>query len=126
VDAGPGVVGAMSARVGSDPNADELVQVVVAALRGAVADDTWSGMVEELPFSIRAALRSGTGRGDGARSWDELVRTVAARAQHPPARAAWYVRAVFASLKSTLPRGLADAVAAELPGELAAAWRSAR
>lgn len=124
---GGGVVGTMSARLGSDAAAEKVVLPVIAALRGSLAPDTWDGIVDELPFPLRRMLRAGPGGRSGASpGWSELVRAVSREAQHPPERTEYDVRAVFASMKTALPRGLVDAIAHELPADVAEAFRAAR
>ena len=124
---GGGVVGAMAARLGSDAAAEKVVLPVIAALRGWVAEDTWEGVVDELPFPLRRILRAGHGRAAAPPAgWEELVRAVARETLHAPGRSDPEVRAVLASLKSALPRGLLEAIAHELPAEVAEAFRAAR
>jgi uncharacterized protein (DUF2267 family) len=57
---------------------------------------------------------------------DGFLATVAARAQRTPAQAAFYVRAVLATLRRHLARGLADAIERELPPDVAELWRTAK
>jgi uncharacterized protein (DUF2267 family) len=125
---GGGIVGALSARLGSDPRAEELLLAVMRALRGRLPADTWEGVVDELPYSLRATLRSpieSRPSGGGAARAD-LAAEVGRAVQLPPGRSTLAVRAAFGAMKRALPRGLADAVGAELPPEVAASWREAR
>jgi uncharacterized protein (DUF2267 family) len=125
---GRGIVGALSARLGSDPRAEELVLAVMRWLRRALPADTWEAVVDELPFPLRAILRSPLeapppgGLDAGGDPAIEVGRAM----QHPPERGALEVRAVFGAMKRALPRGLVDAVAAELPPHVARTWVDAR
>ncbi len=123
-----GPTGDLQARLGSDPRADVLLLAVVASLHGGIGDPTWDALVDELPFALRGILRR-PGQPvprPAPRSAAELVAAVSRMAQCPPARTALEVRAVFGSLKRGLSRGVAEAVARELPSDLAAVWRLAR
>lgn len=128
VEVGTDVMGALRARLGSDPDADANLVAVLMCLRGWLQRDTWEAVLDELPWPLRGVLRSPqqlppvprlTGR-------DGLVAMVADLAQHAPAAAAFYVGAVFATLRTHLPRGLADAVAQELPRDVAEIWTAAK
>ncbi len=100
---GPGVLGKLAARLGSEARADEL------------------------PYALRATLRApGERPVERASTRRELFERVGTLVQHPPARAAFEVAAVFATLAAALPRALADAVASDLPEDVAELWRRAR
>jgi uncharacterized protein (DUF2267 family) len=125
VTPGPGVMGALRARLGSDVRAEELVVAVVGCLRGWLARDTFDGVLEELPWELGALLR-GQGAPAVLSGRDDVLREVGRLVQRSPAEAAWLVRAVFACLRKELPRGLADAIPGELPTDVAALWNAAR
>lgn len=119
-------MGALSARLGSDPRGEELLVTVLRVLRGVLPHDTWEGMVDELPFSARSVLRSDARSGTRAPQGHDAVEAVARAMMHPVPRTRFEIAAVFASLKQALPRGMVDALANELTGELGAIWRDAR
>ena len=103
---------------------------VVSALRRWLERDTFEAILEELPWSLRAALHAPeqlpavrSGAGDGK---DSFVATVAELTQRTPAQATFYVRAVLATLRAHLARGVVDAIERELPPEIAELWRKAR
>jgi uncharacterized protein (DUF2267 family) len=128
VSAGEGIVGALRARLGSDARPESLVVAVLSSLRGWLERDTFEAVIEELPWSLRAALHApeqlpAVRHVDGK---DSFIATVAELMQRTPAQAAFYVRAVFATLRAHLPRGLVDAIERELPPEMAELWRKAR
>jgi uncharacterized protein (DUF2267 family) len=125
---GSGIVGALSARLGSDPRAEELVLAVMRSLRRTLPADTWEAVVDELPYSLRTILRSPLEvppSGGLVLGWDPALE-VGRAMQHPPERSALEVRAVFGAMKRALPRGLVDALSAELPPDVARAWLEAR
>ncbi len=124
---GPGVLGKLAARLGSEARADELVVAVMKCLRPSLAADTWDAIADELPYALRATLRApGERPVERASTRRELFERVGTLVQHPPARAAFEVAAVFATLAAALPRALADAVASDLPEDVAELWRRAR
>jgi len=128
VSRGDGVLGALRARLGSDARADGLLVAVLSCLRGWLERDTFDALAEELPWPLRAALRSPEGlpRVPALAGREGFVAAVGELAQRTPSQAAFYVRAVFATLKAHLPVGLADAVDRELPRDVAELWRAAR
>jgi uncharacterized protein (DUF2267 family) len=125
---GGGIMGALEARLGSGTRADVLLVDVMTCLRPWLERDTFDGIVDELPWAVRGALRSPGGSPVAPRleTRDAFVAEVGELAQRTPAQAAACVRAAFASLRGHLARGLADAVERELPPELAELWRTAR
>jgi uncharacterized protein (DUF2267 family) len=128
VSAGEGVVGALRARLGSDARPESLVMAVVSALRRSLERDTFEAVIEELPWSLRAALHApeqlpAVRHVDGK---DSFIAAVAELTQRTPAQATFHVRAVFATLRAHLARGIVDAIERELPPDIADLWRSAR
>ncbi len=122
---GGGILGAVAARLGSDPSAEELIIAVMRALRTRLPADSWEAIAEELAFSTRAILRNDVA-GGGMTHGEDLVDEVARAMLHPRAQAALEVRAVFASMKRALPRGLAEAIPGELPVDVREIWLAAR
>ena len=120
-----GLLGAIDARLGSDPRGEELLVAVMRALRGPLPSDTWEAILDELPFSARALLRADTAMGRAGRREGDPLEAIAGAMMHPLPRTRLEVRAVLASLKQALPRGLVDAIGTELTGELALLWRDA-
>jgi uncharacterized protein (DUF2267 family) len=129
VPPGEGFLPALAARLGSETDASKVVLAVLAPLRPFVDRDSWEAIREELPWGLRGVLatpEAHLGRIPRIEDAAGLVAYVGVKTQHPDDRAALYVAATFATLRQTLPAGLADAIAGELPGELGALWRMAR
>lgn len=123
---GGGILGAVAARLGSDPRAEDLLASAMRTLRARLPRDTWEGLLDELPFSTRALLRGDEAAGVAADEDPDPVAAVARAMMLPLPRARLALRAALASLKQALPRGLVDAVASELQDDLATIWRDAR
>jgi uncharacterized protein (DUF2267 family) len=128
VNRGEGITGALRARLGSDSRDGAVVVAVLSCLRAWLERDTFDGLVDELPWPLRTALRSPEGlpRIPALAGRDGLVAAVGELAQRTPAQAAYLIRAVFATVRDQLARGLADAVERELPRDVADLWREAR
>jgi uncharacterized protein (DUF2267 family) len=120
----------LAARLGSEVDVHKIVLGVLAPLASALDGAPLGSLLAHLPLSIARELAAGaiavgapirgpTGAGDYALEVASLI-------QHPPWRAATYVRAVFATARSLLSRAEADAIAARLPHDVAELWFTAR
>jgi hypothetical protein len=135
VSPGTGFAAALAVRLGSEAGGrrtsgtTKLALAAVAPLRPLVAGDTWEAIRDELPFSLREMLsRPEAHLGPIPRLEDRasLVRWVASRVLHPPSRTGLYLLATWGALRVSLPAALRDAVARELPPDVAALWLRAR
>jgi uncharacterized protein (DUF2267 family) len=128
VSAEDGIVGELRARLGSEARPEVLLVAVLSSLRGWLERDTFEGVAEELPWELRGILRAPEQLPTVPRlaGKDGFIAAVSERAQRTPAEAVHYARAVFATLRKHLARGLADAVERELPPDVAELWRTAR
>ncbi len=120
----------LEARLGSEADVRKIVLGVLAPLRPALEGAPLGALVARLPlwlarelaqpdFALNVRVRAPRGAGDYLVEVSRLVLL-------PPARAATYVRAVFAAARAVLARADSEAIAARLPPELAELWRSAR
>jgi uncharacterized protein (DUF2267 family) len=126
---GRGFLAALAPRLGSETNGAKLALAGLAPLRALLAPETWDAVAEELPFGLRTMLAdAGAHLGPVPRleTRSAYLDFVARHAQHPPERTARYASALLGALRSALPAGLVDGVAAELPAELRALWDEAR
>lgn len=127
VKPGTDLMGLLAVRLGSDARAESLLVAVLSALRDRIAADTWDGVLDEMPFPVRAVFRApGQPFGRAGATGGDPVDVVARAVQHPRARARLEVAAVLDTLERTLPRGLAAAILQELPPDVARLWKSAR
>lgn len=119
----------LEARLGSEVDVHKIVLAVVAPLCPALDGAPLGALLAHLPLSLARELaqpdlalasrvRTPGGAGD-------YLCEVARLALLPPARAATYVRAVFAAARAVLTRADAEAIAARLPADLAGLWRAA-
>jgi Uncharacterized conserved protein (DUF2267) len=119
----------LAARLGSEVDVHKVVLGVLAPLASALDGAPLGSLLAHLPLSIAwelaagasavgAPIRAPTGAGD-------YVLEVAQLIQHPPWRAAAYVRAVFATARHMLSRAEADAITARLPHDIAELWWTA-
>lgn len=124
------LLGRLEARLGSEVDLHKIVLGVLAPLCPLLDGAPLAALSAHLPLSLRRELAAGdvatgarirTPRGAG-----DYLLDVARLIQHPPARAATYVRAVLAAARAVLRREDADAIAARLPPDLAELWRQAR
>jgi uncharacterized protein (DUF2267 family) len=120
----------LEARLGSEVDVEKIVLGVVGPLASALDGAPLGALVAHLPlylarelaapdFALSTRVHAPRGAGDYLLEVSRLI-------QHPPVRAATYVRAVFAAARGALSRGDAEAIAARLPPDLAELWRSAR
>jgi uncharacterized protein (DUF2267 family) len=127
---GGDLLDALAARLGSEADLYKVVLAVLAPLRASLEGEPLRLLFAKLPQDLSrqladaeqnlcAHLPAPSGAGDYLVDVSRLV-------QHPPRRAATYVRAVFASAKDLLAHEGSEAIAARLPPELADLWRSAR
>ncbi len=121
---------ALGMRLGSEVDLRKVVLAVFAPLRASLEGEALGTITAMLPadlalvladadLNLNARVRAATGAADYVHEVSRLV-------QHPPRRAAEYVRAAFAAAKTVLDEDDVEAVAARLPAEIAAAWRAAR
>lgn len=121
---------ALAMRLGSEVDLRKVLLGVLSPLRAALEGEPLAALLATVPqelarvladadLNLNARVHPATGAGDYLAEVSRLV-------QHPPRRAAEYVRAVFAAAKAVLDPGASDALAERLPPELAAAWRAAR
>jgi uncharacterized protein (DUF2267 family) len=121
---------ALGMRLGSEVDLRRVVLAVLSPLRGALEGEPLGALAAIVPqdlarvladadLNLNAHVAPATNAGD-------YLAEVSRLALHPPRRAAEYVRAVFAAARSVLDPADADAIAARLPTELAAAWRASR
>jgi uncharacterized protein (DUF2267 family) len=124
------LLGAVSARLGSEVDLHKVVLGVLAPLCPALDGAPLGALVAQLPLSLGRELVQrdvATGaRLRAPRGAADYLLEVARLIQHPPARAVTYVRAVFAAARKALPREHADEIARRLPPDLAELWRTAR
>ena len=127
---GGDLLDALAARLGSEADLYKVVLAVLAPLRSALEGGPLGALTAKLPLDLARQLADAeqnlcahlpppSGAGDYLVDVSRLV-------QHPPRRAASYVRAVFASAKDLLAHQDSEAIAARLPPDLADLWRSAR
>jgi uncharacterized protein (DUF2267 family) len=128
--AGAGFERSLAARLGSDVRISRLVMAALPPLRHHLAGDSWEALLDELPWDLRRMLDSAGAHLGGPvprlTTAVEYVRFIARHTQHPDEQAAFYASSVLGALKESAAPGLAEAVAAELPDELATLWRAAR
>jgi hypothetical protein len=117
-------------RLGSEVDLRKVVLSALCPLRTLLDGAPLGALLERLPFPLAREVLEGelnlnatvpppTGVGD-------YLVEVARLLQHPPPRAAFYVRAVFGAAKAVLGPDGSEAVLGRLPVDLAEAWRSAR
>lgn len=130
VRSGADLLDRVEARLGSDADVHRILLGVVAPLVPALDGAPLGALLARLPLSLAGELgdpdsalasRVRAPRGAG----DYLVE-VSRLILHPPDRAVTYVRAVFAAARAVLSPADAEAIAARLPGDVAALWRTAR
>jgi hypothetical protein len=120
----------LAARLGSEVDLHKIVLGVLAPLAQALDGAPLAALLGHLPLwvgrelaagdaALGARVRPATGAGDYLLEVSRLI-------QHPPPRAATYVRAVFAAARAVLSREEAEAIAARLAPDLAVLWRAAR
>lgn len=121
---------ALAARLGSEVDLHKVVLAVLCPLSAALDGQPLGALLARLPLSLAremafpdvalgARVRAPGGAGD-------YLLDVSRHLMHPPSRAVSYVRAVFAAAREVLPRAEAEEIAARLPAEVAALWRTAR
>lgn len=120
----------LAARLGSEVDLDKVVLGVLAPLRAALEGPPLAAIAARLPPHLAAELAAGdVALGAKVRppaNAAEYVTEAARLVQHPPWRAATYVRAVFAAARAVLSPEDAEGIAARLPPDLAELWRQAR
>jgi uncharacterized protein (DUF2267 family) len=130
VPAGGSFERSLEARLGSDARVAKLVLAALPPLRHHLAPDTWDAVADDLSWELRGMLASAAAHLGGPvprlETADAYARFLGLHTGHAHARAALHARSVLGALKESVAPGLADAIAAELPGELAALWRDAR
>lgn len=119
----------LAARLGSEVDLHKIVLGVIAPLRSALEGPSLQALLARLPLSLAREIAAGDAA-LGARvrpitGAADYVREAARLIQHPPWRAATYVRAVFAAARAVLGPEDAQAIAARLPADLADLWRAA-
>ena len=92
---------------------------VLAPLRSALDGAPLGALVARLPLSLARELAAGDAGarrpGPVADGGGDYVLEVSRLVLHPPARAATYVRAVFAAARAVLSREESEAIARRLP-----------
>jgi uncharacterized protein (DUF2267 family) len=130
VPAGRDFVRSLAVRLGSETSVEKIVLATLPPLASHLAPDSWAAVLDELPWELRPMVKAASAHLGGPvpqlATRDAYVAFVARHAQHPDARAALYVGSVLGALKEAAPAGLAAAILAELPSEIAALWEAAR
>jgi uncharacterized protein (DUF2267 family) len=120
----------LSARLGSEVHLHKVVLGVLSPLRAALDGAPLGALLAHLPLPlVREIAAGGVAVGERIRSPSgagDYLLEVSRLIQHPPWRAATYVRAVFAAARAVLSREESDAIAARLPADLGELWRTAR
>jgi uncharacterized protein (DUF2267 family) len=122
---------AVGARLGSEVDARKVLLAVLGPLRPFLEGEPLAAVGAELPLDLARELADvevalcerRLPAPTGARDY---LREVARLVMHPPARAASYVRAVFAAARAVLPRDVVLEIEGRLPEDLAGLWQSAR
>jgi uncharacterized protein (DUF2267 family) len=122
---------AVGARLGSEVDTRKVVLAVLGPLRPFLEGEPLGALAAELPLDLARELADvevalcerRLAAPAGARDY---LREVARLVMHPPARAASYVRAVFAAARAVLPPEVVLDIEERLPEELAGLWRAAR
>lgn len=121
---------ALGARLGSEVDARRVLLAVLGPLRPHLEGEQLGALAAELPLDLARELADvevalGERRLAAPTGARDYLREVARLVRHPPARAASYVRAVFAAARGALQPELVLEIEGRLPEELAALWRSA-
>lgn len=127
---GGDLLDALAARLGSEADLHKVVLGVLAPLRSALEGAALGALAAKLPADLARQLADAEQNlcahlPPPAGAGDYLV-DVSRLLQHPPRRAATFVRALFASAKDVLAHQDTEAIAARLPPEIAELWRTAR
>jgi uncharacterized protein (DUF2267 family) len=121
---------ALATRLGSEVDLRKVALAVLAPLRDALEGEPLAALAARLPLDLARVLADAdlelNARVRPATGAPDYVAEVSRLVLHPPRRAAEYVRAVFAAAKAVLDAAEVEAIAARLPPEIAAAWRTAR
>jgi uncharacterized protein (DUF2267 family) len=120
----------LAARLGSEVDLHKIVLGVIAPLRTALEGPPLQALLATVPLSLARGVVAGDAalgaRVQAPAGAADYVREAARLIQHPPWRAATYVRAVFAAARAALRPEDAGAIAARLPRDLAELWEAAR
>jgi len=120
---------ALAPRLGSEGDAHRVIFAVLGPLRQILAGEALGALLATLPLHVARELGDAElnlcARVASPASAPEYLAEVSRLVLHPPAIAATYVRAVFASARSVLSPEDARAIEAKLPPDVAELWRAA-
>ncbi len=119
----------LEARLGSEVDVHKIALGVLAPLTPALDGAPLGALVAHVPLylarelaqhdlALNTRVRAPQGAGDYLVEVSRLI-------QHPRARAATYVRAVFAAARHVLSSAEREAIAARLPPDVSELWRGA-
>jgi uncharacterized protein (DUF2267 family) len=113
----PDFVSRVAARTGGDEaTARRATAAVLETLAERIAPGDADDLITRLPFALHEPLRRGRSHNDPTMTAAEFLVRVAERAALTADDAGRYARAVFATLRETIPEEYFDAVV-QLPGE---------
>ncbi len=119
----------LEARLGSEVDVHKIVLGVLAPLVPALDGAPLGALVARLPLSLARELAQADvalgARVRAPRGAGDYVVEVGRLVQHPPPRAATFIRATFAAARRVLSRAESEEIAARLPADLAELWRTA-
>ena len=121
---------ALAMRLGSEVDLRKVVLAVLSPLRSSLEGEPLGALTAAVPQDLALVLADAdlnlNVRVRAAADAGDYLAEVSRLVQHPPRRAAEYVRAVFAAAKSVIDPAAVRAISDRLPPELGAAWRAAR